>query len=335
MQLCLVCVVPSILTRMLFRFVYLIAAATSTCLGLPAYAWADPSAPATSSAAAMTSQNSNPPAFLTTTACVGDIPADTFLGDPDVAIRDDATVNVMFHGNRFVAAPELVAAFERLNPGERVSWTALPPANTRRAVANGPQSFAGSKPFFPDVVLMPLYAQTTASGKKLINRGLYSNLHGIVLIARADDENVSGTDVSAIVNNPSIKVVLAGRQALNFPLIAVSGIRFDEANTDAGAHTPRYGVSQQRHHRSVPARILAGCEDVGFEYLQSQPYLEQQFPGRFKFTPVAMSAEDAATEASYIYLVPDGRHGDAAEKFISFMKSRDALMILRKYRLEP
>ncbi len=275
------------------------------------------------------------PPFLMPTPCAGDIPPDTFAGDPDVSIRSDATLNVMFHGNRFVAAPELVAKFERLNPSERVSWTALPPANTRRVISSGPQSFAGSKPFYPDVVMMPALSQATQTGKKLINRGLYSNLHGIVLIARAGDQNVSGTDFRAIVNNPKVKMVLAGQQALDFPLIVVSGVNFGAPPTDGTPRISNYGVSQQRHHRSVPARILAECEDVGFEYLQSQPYLQERFPGKFKFVSVAMSAQDAASEASYLYLVPEAVNADSAVNFVSFMKSGDALEILRKYHLEP
>jgi len=275
------------------------------------------------------------PPFLLPTPCAGDISPDTSAGDPDVSIRDDATLNVMFHGNRFVAAPELVAEFERLNAGERVNWTALPPSNTRRVIAHGPESFAGSRPFFPDVVMMPAFVPVDGRSGRWVNRGLYSNLHGIVLIARAGDPNVTGTDVKAIVNNPQVKVVLAGQQALAFPLIAASGLRFDDWSSSGVPDDPRFGVSQQRHHRSVPARILAGCEDVGFEYLQSLPYLEQQFPGRFGFVAVAMSAEDRASEASYLYVHSAGPHVASGEKFATFMKSKEALTVLSKYHLEP
>ena len=269
------------------------------------------------------------------TPCAGDIAPDTHAGDPDVSIREDATLNVMFHGNRFVAAPELAATFERLNPGEHVSWTALPPANTRRVLRDGPQAFAGSKPFFPDVVLMPRFSPMTQPDRALVNRGLYSNLHGIVLVARSDDRDVVGQDIKAIVNDPKVKVVLAGQQGLDFPLISASGLSFDGWPSSGLPSNPRFGVSQQRHHRSVPARILAGCEDVGFEYLQSQPYLEKRFPGRLKFIPVEMSAVDRTSEASYVYAFSAGPHVASSEKFVAFLKSDDALAVLRKYHLEP
>lgn len=306
----------------------LITALFCACISWPALA-------ATAQEPVANTSRSKGPAFLAPTPCAGDISADTHSGDPDVSIRGDATLNVMFHGNRFVAAPELAAAFERLNPGERVSWTALPPANTRRVLRNGPESFGGSKPFFPDVVLMPHFIPMTQAGKVLINRGLYSNLHGIVLIARSDDRDVVGKDIKAIVNDPKVKVVLAGQQGLDFPLITATGLSFDDWPSTGLPSNPRFGVSQQRHHRSVPARILAGCEDVGFEYLQCQPYLEQRFPGQFKFVRVEMSAADRTSEASYVYSLAAGPHAASSEKFVAFLKSEDALIVLRKYHLEP
>jgi hypothetical protein len=309
-----------------------------TCLCMAA----SPVAPAPASdAAASRAQDERHTPFWQPTACAGDIPADPGDGDPDVSIRDDSTVNVMFHGNRFVAARELATEFERLNPGQKVSWTALPPANTMKVLQNGPQPFAGSKPFFPDLFMgnqllyNALLQNKDASKRKIQLRGSYSRIHGIVLIARADDPNIAGSDIKTIVNNLKVRFVLPGQQPLTHPLVSIYGHNFEKSQLARLPSNPRFGISQQRHHRSIPARILSKCEDVGFQFLQSQPYLEAEFPGKFKFVPVPIPEEEAATEESYLFAIPGGPRAAAAEKFLSFMKSSEAVAILRKYHLEP
>lgn len=302
-----------------------------------------PTAPLAASAASASTPDRNSPLFKTT-PCAGDIAAEPGDGDPDISIRDDATLNVMFHGNRFVAAPELAAEFERLNPGQRVSWTAIPPTNTLRVLLNGPMKVAGGKTFFPDVFmgtqqLLVAFTQANTPGnnppRKIQMRGSYSRIHGIVLIGRADDPNFTGTSASAIVKNEKVRIVLPGQQPLTHALVSVYGYDFDKSKLARMPTNPRFGVSQQRHHRSIPARILAKCEDVGFQFLQSKPYLEAAYPGKFKFVPTPISDEEAAVEESYLYTLPGSPRAKEAERFVSFMRSPEAIAILRKYHLEP
>lgn len=326
-------------TRLLYASLVSALAVLSVEVGAaPPVFYAQPASAPASAPISPLSETNTP--FWNATKCDGDIPAAPGDGDPDVSIRDDATLNVMFHGNRFVAAADLAAEFERLNPGQKLSWTALPPANTIKVLRNGPQPFAGSKPFYPDVfmgnqLLNTSILQSSEIKRKIVLRGSYSRIHGLVLIARADDPNVTGTDIKAIVNNTKVRVVLPGQQPLTHPLVAVFGYNFDKAMLGRLPTNPRFGVSQQRHHRSIPARIAAKCEDVGFQFLQSQPYLEAKFPGKFKFIPVPISDEDAAGEESYLFAMPGGPRAAAAEKFIAFMRGPEALAVLRKYHLEP
>lgn len=267
--------------------------------------------------------------------------------DEDIHRPADATLTVMFHGNRFVAAKDLVTAFELLHPEQRLAWTAIPPINTVRALQSGGRDAGmAGQDFMPDVVLGPTafgtyplgFPQTshqTNSWPGLDNLGLYSRIHGLVLMARADDARVQGQDWAAIVHEPSLRIVLPGSQPRNHALVQVYEGAFGAAGLDALPQSTRVGVSMLRHHRSIPARILAGCEDVGIQFGQSKAYWAGREPGRFKFVDVALSASELSVEDSFVYVVQSTKHPKAARAFADFMHSDVALAILREYDIAP
>ena len=164
---------------------------------------------------------------------------------------------------------------------------------------------------------------------------LYSRVHGLVLVGRSGDQKLASRDTFKILNDPNVRVLIPGLQVQSHPLARAVYAAVKGLTPASLAESNRIGVSQIRHHRSIPARLLAECEDVGFQFLQSQPFLEAKFPGKFQFLPYGIDPESAAAEASYAYVLTNSKRRAAAEKFTGFLTSPDAVAILRKYRLEP
>lgn len=274
------------------------------------------------------------------TACDGDVePVGKAGTDPDIVMPPNATLHVMMHGNRFVAAKDLAEAFEKANPGERVAYTAIPPVYTVRALEQGGLNVGAEKMFRPDVVMAPPAATKIIDGMRwksapLTDKGIYSRVHGFVLMARADDARVAGADWKATLRNKRLRLSLPGQQVPEFtsfgPLLEVLG----REGLEERIRTGMAGGTDVRHHRSMPARIAAGCEDIGIQFLQSKPYWEFQRPGVFKFVDVPIAPEDAAKEVSRIYVVNASQRRASAEKFVAFMLSPAGQQVLKKYSLE-
>ena len=274
--------------------------------------------------------------FASKTPCAADASAGTEQ-DEDVKIRNDGNFNVMFHGNRFVIAREIVAAFEAEHPGVRVSYTAIPPINTIRAVQSGGTDAGQAGVFAPDVVMGPRSFGELRDGQsaKLDSKALYSRIHGLVLMARAGDARVEGTDWLKLVRRNDLRIVIPGDQQRQHVLIHSYAAAFGEEGVDAMKTSRRVGVSSIKHHRAIPARIEGKCEDIGLQFAQSRAYWEQQKPGAFRFVDVTASETDLALEDSYVFSVAASTRQDLANKFARFMTQPTALSILTKYSLEP
>jgi hypothetical protein len=259
--------------------------------------------------------------------------------DPDIHNGDDADLRVMYHGNRFVAASELTQAFVATEPGVRVAYTAIPPVNTVKALESSGWDAGAAGTFAPDVVLGPAWLANIkpkdADEPAVRQVGLYSRLHGMVLMARADDARVDHADWRDAVRDKRLRVSLAGNQPRSHAIVHTYALALGEDGLDAMRQDPRVGVSSVRHHRAVPARIAAGCEDVGLQFLQSQPYWERMLPGRYRFLPVAgVGPEQLAAEDSYVYIVQGSKAQALAMRFARFMMSDQAQAILAKYHLQ-
>jgi len=301
-------------------------------------------APALAQTAAPSGSSTQSPAARTTLPtppCAGDIPPGLYANDPDIRLVAKPTVTVMFHGNRYVVAAALAEAFEKANPGQLVAYTSVPPAFTIPAIEESQITVAGAPtPFVPDVVL-----GNTAMGDSLramqgdrfkVSQGtLYSRVHGLVLVGRAGDSKFTGLQPAKILNDPSVSILVPRGRVDTHPLAVAVYAAVLDFNASAPVQNPRLHAAQIRHHRSVPARILASCEDVGFQYLQSQPYLEKTFPGKFAFLPYAITPEAAKSEESYAYVLTGSPRRASAEKFAAFLTSPAAVDILRSHRLEP
>ncbi len=274
--------------------------------------------------------------FASKTPCDADSPA-TGNGDQDVRIRPDGNFNLMFHGNRFVIAKEITAAFEAENPGVRVSYTAVPPINSVRALSTGGKDAGAAGSFNPDVVMGPRWfgdLKDRGSKEALVElRALYSRVHGLVLMGRADDSRLTG-DWRAVVKNPEIRVVVPGDQQRQHVLVHTYAAAFGEDGLNALKTSRRVGVSSTKHHRAIPDRIAAKCEDVGLQFSQSRAYWEEQRPGTFKFLDAAASEEDLALEDSYVFTVSKSKQQDLGVKFAKFMTGAKAISILSKYNLQ-
>jgi Bacterial extracellular solute-binding protein len=274
--------------------------------------------------------------FLMPTSCVSE--PEYSSGDPDVVRKGPrTTVNVMFHGNRFVAARDLASAFEKMYPNEVVSYTAIPPSNTLKALESNGREAGSAGLFEPDVVMgLEFWGELKKNSvKRLTPYGKYSDIHGMVMIARKDDKRISNTDWSGNIKNKSIKIVLPGVQSPHHALVAIYSDVLGPEGIEGLKNNPRVGATQIRHHRSMPARIKGGCEDAGIQFLQSKRYLEKTEPGVFQFIPVPISEKLRRSEASYVYTVNGAGHAKSAELFAKFMLSKTAQTILKDYSLGP
>ena len=266
--------------------------------------------------------------------------------DKDYEFRRDADLFVMFHGNRFVAAPAIVAAFEAANPGVRVSWTSLPPIYTIFKVApekirqNMPKDIPeglASQPG-PDVVMLSrgTLAGLYGTAFNIHDAKLYSKVAGMVLVARQDSP-VSG--ITDAIRRPDVRFVLAGGQNVrHHSTYSVPRIALGDAVVDDLLARATTSFSQVTHHRSIPARLLAGCGDAGFQYKQSEPYLRARFPGQFKFFDVPTDQRVRETldadEDSYLLVASGTKNRSLAARFSAFMVGAEGQRILSKYHLD-
>jgi hypothetical protein len=96
----------------------------------------------------------------------------------------------------------------------------------------------------------------------------------------------------------------------------------------------RTGISNMKHHRFVPLRISANCEDVGFQYLQSVKALEAMYPQTFDYTALPINDTDLLEETSSVFTTVNSKHPDHADRFAKFMLSDVAQNILRGFDLQ-
>ncbi len=276
------------------------------------------------------------------TFCAGEDKVWSAERDSDVIIKEGANLTVMFHGNRFPASADIVAAFEKANPGIKVTYSSLPPISVVRKL-NGQDSTKGAEvkdiskkiaPLdYPDVVMVPVdNLVLDLYGDNLINPAMYSRIHGVVAVMRADDKKINKIED---LKTTDIHFVLAGMQHPSHALYRVPEAFFGKELFEQIKKRPSTGYSLLTHHRSIPARILLGCSDVGFQFAQSQAYLEKRFPGKFKFLQLPESIPGIYdSENSYISITKNSTHRDAAAKFRDFVLGPEGQAILARYRLE-
>ncbi|MEI7995545.1 MAG: substrate-binding domain-containing protein, partial [Methylococcaceae bacterium] len=274
----------------------------------------------------------------------------TATGNPDVHLKPNASITVMFHGNRFAVAEEIVNAYEK-KYGTTVSYTSLPPGVTVRVLAKYLKSahppIQGDKwspsqatidLINPDVVMLNpgiLGLDKTRLGNELSGMvsplGLYSTVHDVVMVNRASDKRV--TSFEAAFEGKSLRFVMPGKNS-NLPIWKILENKLGKEKFDAIKNSGRMGLSHPKHHRFVPLRIAASCEDFGFQYWQSAPSLERDYPGQLKFTKLNLARTDLVAEDSAVYVVKQTKNESEAKRFAEFMLSADAQTILKKYHLE-
>jgi hypothetical protein len=274
-----------------------------------------------------------------------DCPQDPALfdeADPDVRLVPNPQLSVAFHGNRFVIAKDVIAAFESANPGVRISYTAIPPIFSVRALTEAGIRFPGGRAFNADVYMGPAHLGATkilgaAPGQELLTQhGLHSQVNGLVLLARADDTRVrSDAKWQEVLRDPSLRLALPGDQDAGFTLFGPVREALGDDQFRALPKNPRVGASRTRHHRSIPSRILAGCDDVGVQFLQSKQYLEALHPGKFKFIDIPISVDSKRSQESYLFATPKAASNELATKFIQFLRSDEVKAILNRYSMTP
>lgn len=252
----------------------------------------------------------------------------------DIHLRTNADLTVMFHGNRYVIARSIVDAYQSAHPGIKISYTTLPPGNTigvllpgmlEQGLQQGTQEVQGIE---PDVVMLPTKVGDNLTSQ-LQSKGVYSNVHGIVMLSRKGA--LTSPSLDQVVNS-SLRFVLPG----NNPSLSIYSVLESRLGADTFQRilASRTGFSNLKHHRYVPLRVAAGCEDVGFQYLQAVPELQRVYPNAFDYTPVPTTAEDFKGEASSVYTVTKAKHAQEAQRFAEFMQSDAAQAILRRFNLQ-
>lgn len=275
------------------------------------------------------------------------------LIDADVTIKPGYNLTVMFHGNRFPASKALVAAFEKKNPSIKISYSSLPPISILQKLSNNyvPNSpdqkeilDKVSKFPFPDVVMIAednllvkqvpsnLQSKSNPVADALVEPKIYSRIKGVVAVMRSDETRIAKIKD---LKTTEVKFVLAGQQSQSRHAIFKEPIRFfGNELFDNIKKRQSTGFSKMIHHRSVPARILMNCEDVGFQFAQSQVYLEERFPGKFKFFDLPNSGPNIFDgENSYISVTKRSSDKENAEKFVNFVLGPEGQSILQKYKI--
>jgi hypothetical protein len=276
---------------------------------------------------------------------VNDCPQDPSLygeNDPDVRLVPNPQLSVAFHGNRFVIAREVIAAFENANPGSRISYTAIPPIFSVKALTEGGVQFPGGRVFNPDIYMGPpmlgsMKILGASPGQEfLVQHGLHSQVNGLVLVARSDDSRIPrDAKWDEVLRHPALRLSLPGDQEAGFTLLDPIRKSLGDDLFRALPNNPLVGVSRTRHHRSIPSRILAKCDDVGVQFLQSKQDLESAYPGKFKFIDIPISEDSKVKQQSYLFSTPRAATNELAMKFLAFVQSDEVKAILLRYSLIP
>lgn len=258
-----------------------------------------------------------------------------FHGNPQ-----NPALSLYVGGNYFFAMAPLVKAFEEKNPQYqgKLYWQTLPPGLLMQQLSNGGTVTVGNMTWNvpPDVYLAGLKkVQEGITAGKLQGPAVpYVTNNLTIMVAKDNPENISGLQDLAKENlmlampNPEFEGVARQIKA-----------SLHKAGGESLVETV-YHEKQTRgtttlthiHHRQTPLWIMQGKADAGVTWLSEALFQEQAgHPISHVVIPEAQNTRAVYAGA----MVKNARHADAAQAWLTFIRSPEALTIFERYGFEP
>jgi ABC-type molybdate transport system substrate-binding protein len=253
-------------------------------------------------------------------------------------MQGDAEVVLWLAGNQFFAMDDVVAAFQKANPGADVGLITLPPGLLLDAIKGGGWSYEGKDyPGLPDVyasVNLGHLKQLKAAGL-MDSYAIYMHNELQVMVAKGNPKKIAGIkdlardDVRSSNPNPVNEGIMQfyARKVLERHGIwdkLAAGKECFSCQT-----TPNHWFTSV-HHRETPDRIRAGQSDAGIVWRTE--VLEAVRAGA-SVEGVALPPEDSLiSEVSYaIGAMTNSKRAAAAQKYLAFLATPAAKAAYEKY----
>lgn len=247
----------------------------------------------------------------------------------------DPRLVLFIGGNQFMVLPELAAAFERRHPELRghIFYETLPPGILRKQLSSGGWLTLGN-------LTLHVQADVYAAGARVL-----SAMEGDHQVERSVRYATNQLEIMVHAANPrhiqSLRDLAASDVRLAMPNPKWEGVARQIANSLQRSGGPDLlktvmqtkvaeGSTQltQIHHRQTPMWILAGRADAGVTWA-SEVRFQEKIGNPIAGVPIPPSENTTAIYAAGV--LRNAPHPDAARSWLSFLTSREAQAIYRKY----
>ena len=246
-------------------------------------------------------------------------------------MSQDAQIVLWLAGNQFFAMDDVVAAFQKQNPGIAVGLITLPPGLLLEAISKGGWTYGGKDyPGLPDV-----YASVNLGHlKKLKALGLadryavYMHNEMVLMVGKGNPKKIKGiddvqrADVRTSMPNPVNEGIMQfyGRKVLeqHGAWQHVSG-----GKECVSCQTTPNNWFTAVHHRETPDRILAGTSDTGIVWITET--IEAQRAGKAVEAVRLPPKDSLRDEVAYaVCALNTGPRQANAARFLAFLATPEA-----------
>jgi ABC-type molybdate transport system substrate-binding protein len=253
-------------------------------------------------------------------------------------MQGEAGVVLWLAGNQFFAMDDVVAAFQKTNPGAAVGVITLPPGLLLQAIQKGGWAYEGKTyPGLPDV-----YASVNLGHLKTLKKAglmdsyaIYLHNEMVLMVAQGNPKGIKGikdvarADVRTSMPNPVSEGIMRfyGRKVLER-----HGLwnHVSAGKECASCQTTPNNWFTSVHHRETPERILDGRSDTGIVWVTE--VMQAKRDGA-KVDMVRLPPEDSlVNEVSYaIGSLTNSKRKAMADRYVQFLSSPGARAAYEKY----
>ena len=252
----------------------------------------------------------------------------------------DPKLVLFFGGNYFFATKDLVLAFEAAHPQfkGRIFWETIPPGRLIEQIEKGGRITVGNMTW---TAKADVYFGGLKKVKENIDNGIlvepavpYVTNNLTIMVPKGNPDHITGL---ADLGKAGVRLAM--------PNPAYEGIwrQIKAALANAGGDALVTAVYETKvkdgstyltliHHRQTPLAIMQGCADAGVTW-QSEAVFQEQVGNPIEHVAIPDNVNVTATYAGA--QVKGAPHPEAAQAWLDFIHSSDALKIFVRYGFKP
>ena len=252
----------------------------------------------------------------------------------------DPKLIIFFGGNYYFATKDLVLTFEAAHPEfkGRIFWETIPPGRLMEQIENGGRITVGNMTW---TAKADVYFAGLRKIQESIDKGVlvapavpYVTNNLTIMVGKGNPRQIAGLadlakpDIRLAMPNPAYEGI--GRQ-----IKAALGNAGGEALVAAvyeGKVKDGSTYLTQIHHRQTPLAIMQGCADAGVTW-QSEAIFQEQVGNPIEHVAIPDKINVTATYAGA--QVKGAAHAQAAQQWLDFIRSPEALAIFARYGFKP